>query len=143
VLRPGSHDGCQPQILDGYRPLDLTADALVPQRIGHFGCSDEATGLVTGHADPFGALADAEPFWDESPQRVHQSPLGLLARLDGTLASAGRAADSGTPLGGLWGPVLSLADQPVDATALRIEPRSAFSQVRPCVTWRRIGDSNP
>ena len=59
MLRAGTHDGCQSEILDGFR-LDLTADALVPPSIGDVRRSDEATGLVVGHADSLGARADTE-----------------------------------------------------------------------------------
>jgi hypothetical protein len=100
VPRLGSHDGCQPRILDDFR-LDLTADVRVRHGIGHFRRSDEATGLVVAHADPVGAFANTEALCDESSQRVHQSPRGLLARLDGTLASASGAADSGPPRPGI------------------------------------------
>jgi hypothetical protein len=151
VLRLGSHDGCQTRILDDFR-LDLTADVRVRHCIGHFRRSDEAAGLVVTDADPVVACANTEVLCDESSQRVHKAPRGLLARLDGTFASASGTADSGLPLGGFWGPLLGLADQSVDATTLlsvvpwvrrRSSPLSSPAAPRSSLQMGRPPAANP
>ena len=61
------------------RPTDDPCDPFRVEDIARVVPGYQAASVVEGHADPLCSLADAEPFPDESPQRVRQSALRLLA----------------------------------------------------------------